>query len=100
MHYEELVIEVLSLPEAQQEELFLTLRERLRLARVQHAHETGEPAKAEPSNEEWQKAWTAEINRRIAEMDSGQVQGIPADDVFAEMRARIRSRAAERNVTR
>lgn len=34
-------------------------------------------------------AWEAEIARRVAEMDAGVVEGIPAEKVFAEMRAMI-----------
>ncbi len=34
-------------------------------------------------------AWEAEIARRVAEMDSGLVEGIPAEKVFAGMRAMI-----------
>ena len=34
-------------------------------------------------------AWEAEIARRVAEMDAGLVEGIPAEQVFAEMRALI-----------
>ena len=30
---------------------------------------------------------TAEIGRRIAEIDSGEVEGIPAEQVFVEARA-------------
>ena len=32
---------------------------------------------------------TAKIGRRIAEIDSGEVEGIPAEQVFAEARARL-----------
>ena len=32
---------------------------------------------------------TAEIGRRIAESDSGEVEGIPAEQVFAEARERV-----------
>ena len=32
---------------------------------------------------------TAEIGRRIAEIDSGEVEGIPAEQVFAKLRARL-----------
>ena len=32
---------------------------------------------------------TAEIGRRIAEIDSGEVEGIPAEQVFAELRERL-----------
>jgi putative addiction module component (TIGR02574 family) len=34
-------------------------------------------------------AWEAEIARRIEEMDAGLVEGIPAEKVFADMRAMI-----------
>ena len=34
-------------------------------------------------------AWEAEIARQVAEMDAGLVEGIPAEKVFAEMRAMI-----------
>jgi putative addiction module component (TIGR02574 family) len=34
-------------------------------------------------------AWEAEIARRVAEMDAGLVEGIPAEQVFARMRAMI-----------
>ena len=34
-------------------------------------------------------AWEAEIARRIAELDAGTVECIPAEKVFAEMRALI-----------
>lgn len=34
-------------------------------------------------------AWEAEIARRVAEMDAGLVEGIPAEEVFAQMRAII-----------
>jgi len=32
--------------------------------------------------------WLAEAERRDAEMESGQVQGIPGDEVFSRLRAR------------
>jgi putative addiction module component (TIGR02574 family) len=31
----------------------------------------------------------AQIGRRIAEIDSGEVEGIPAEQVFAELRKRL-----------
>jgi putative addiction module component (TIGR02574 family) len=34
-------------------------------------------------------AWEAEIARRAAEMDAGLAESIPADQVFAELRAMI-----------
>jgi putative addiction module component (TIGR02574 family) len=32
------------------------------------------------------EAWGREIDRRLAELESGQVQGIPAEDVMAKAR--------------
>ena len=32
-------------------------------------------------------AWEAEITRRVAEIDAGIVECVPADQVFAELRA-------------
>ena len=40
-------------------------------------------------------AWEAEIARRVAEMDAGLVEGIPAEKVFAEMRAMIEAHGAK-----
>jgi putative addiction module component (TIGR02574 family) len=34
-------------------------------------------------------AWEAEIARRVAEMDAGLTESIPADQVFAELRGMI-----------
>jgi putative addiction module component (TIGR02574 family) len=34
---------------------------------------------------EIERAWLAEAERRAAELDSGAVEGIPADQVFAEL---------------
>ncbi|HMO46803.1 MAG TPA: addiction module protein [Rubrivivax sp.] len=34
-------------------------------------------------------AWEAEIERRVAELDAGLVESIPAEVVFARMRAMI-----------
>ncbi len=36
----------------------------------------------------WPHAWAAEVDRRHEELRSGAVKGIPADEVFAEIRAR------------
>lgn len=40
-------------------------------------------------------AWEAEIARRVAEMDAGLVEGIPAEQVFARMRAMIEAHDAK-----
>ena len=41
------------------------------------------------SKEEVDAAWEAEIARRIADLDAGRTEGIPAEQVFAEVRALI-----------
>jgi putative addiction module component (TIGR02574 family) len=35
-------------------------------------------------------AWAAEIERRIAQLDKGEVETIPFEDVIAEQRAKLR----------
>ena len=39
---------------------------------------------------EVERAWEEEIRRRLAELDAGTAELIPADEVFAELRARPR----------
>ncbi len=41
------------------------------------------------SQEEVDAAWEAEIARRLEELDAGRTEGIPAEKVFAEIRALI-----------
>ena len=38
------------------------------------------------SNQETEAAWKAEIGRRIEEIETGKVQGIPAEEVFLKAR--------------
>lgn len=38
------------------------------------------------SSDEIQRAWDTEIARRISEIESGKVKGIPAEEVFAKLR--------------
>ncbi|HEX4140797.1 MAG TPA: addiction module protein [Candidatus Methylacidiphilales bacterium] len=40
------------------------------------------------SKKEWNKAWKAELEKRLEEMESGKVKGIPAAKVMAELRAK------------
>lgn len=47
-------------------------------------------ASMEPSESDVEAAWDDEIARRAAELDSGEVRGIPAADVFAELDRRLR----------
>jgi putative addiction module component (TIGR02574 family) len=51
----------------------------------------GEP---EESPEAIAKAWDEEIARRVADMEDGRTQWIPADEVMARLRARINAAKA------
>lgn len=42
----------------------------------------------EPEEEGWQAAWQAELSRRLEEIRSGTVVGIPAEEVLARLRER------------
>ena len=43
-----------------------------------------------PADAEIEKAWDKEIQRRIAEYDSGKVQGIPGKEAFRRFDERLR----------
>ncbi|MBN1612020.1 MAG: addiction module protein [Polyangiaceae bacterium] len=45
-----------------------------------------------PGDPEWTKAWAEELQRRVAELDSGAVTGIPADMALERVRAALRQR--------
>ena len=36
-------------------------------------------------------AWDEEITRRVAEFDAGRLESVPAEEVFAEARSRLRA---------
>jgi putative addiction module component (TIGR02574 family) len=59
--------------------------------RAHLAHRLIESLEAEPEDDpaEVERAWAAEIERRLAEYRAGEVTPIPASQVFAEARARI-----------
>ena len=71
-----------SLPEIEKNALQLSAEDRARLAvrLLSSLEETTE------SPEEIEKLWIAEAERRFQELRDGVVQGIPAQDVFAELR--------------
>ena len=46
-------------------------------------------AKEQPSEPEVDAAWDEEIRRRIAEVENGAVKLVPADEVFARVRASL-----------
>jgi putative addiction module component (TIGR02574 family) len=45
-----------------------------------------------PEDPQWAAAWAAELDRRVKELDSGTVKGIPWEQVRARILERIRSR--------
>ena len=71
-----------SLPEIEKNALQLSAEDRARLAvrLLSSLEETTE------SPEEIEKLWIAEAERRFQELRDAVVQGIPAQDVFAELR--------------
>ena len=71
-----------SLPEIEKNALQLSAEDRARLAvrLLSSLEQTTE------SPEEIEKLWIAEAERRFQELRDGVVQGIPARDVFAELR--------------
>lgn len=71
-----------SLPEIEKNALQLSAEDRARLAvrLLSSLEETTE------SPEEIEKLWIAEAERRFQELRDGVVQGISAQDVFAELR--------------
>ena len=42
-----------------------------------------------PSREDIDRLWAEETERRIDELDSGKVEAIPGEQVFAEIRQRL-----------
>jgi putative addiction module component (TIGR02574 family) len=75
----------MSLQEVQTLALELTVQERAELAEV--LLETLE----HPSQEEIERRWADVIKRRVEELRSGKVKGIPGDVVMKKLRAIIES---------
>ena len=53
--------------------------------RAELAHFLIESLDQEPDSDA-EAAWEKEVDRRVEEIKSGQVQGIPAEEVFAKLR--------------
>ena len=49
------------------------------------------------SPEEIAKAWDEEIARRVADMEAGKTEWFPAEEVMAELRAKIAAARANAN---
>lgn len=75
-----------TLKEVEAQAMALPARERDELAHRLIASLDGEP---EGTPEEIAKAWDEEIARRVADMEAGRTQWIPAEQVFAEIDALI-----------
>jgi putative addiction module component (TIGR02574 family) len=75
----------MSLQEVQTLALELTVQERAELAEV--LLETLE----HPSQEEIERRWADVIKRRVEELRSGKIKGIPGDVVMKKLRAIIES---------
>jgi hypothetical protein len=80
---EQLIHQVLALSPEGQAELLALLQENLALAEP-----PGEPA----SDEELAAAWTAEIDRRIDEMETGKSIPIDAETALADLRRQLEER--------
>lgn len=48
--------------------------------------ELREEQSGEPAPDDWDDAWIEEINRRTERLRTGEVQGIPADEVMRQLR--------------
>ena len=72
----------MSVQELEAEVLKLPSRERARLAEVLIASLDEE--------DEIAQAWIDESERRYEELRSGKIKGIPAEEVFARVRSRLR----------
>ncbi len=73
---DDLVQQLLQLPYEQRGFLANTL--------IDSLHPEGEPI----NRDQWNAAWREECHRRLAEIDSGDVATIPADELIARMRAK------------
>jgi putative addiction module component (TIGR02574 family) len=77
----------LPLEKLEVEALELTREERAQLAK-RLIISLDEDASENPA--EVERAWEEEIRRRIAELEAGTAELIPAEQVFAELRAHMR----------
>jgi len=62
----------------------------LRLTRPERAQLAARLIASLDEEDEIEAAWDAELERRVREVDSGEVQLIPGEQVTAEMRSRLR----------
>ena len=72
-------------PELRDELLHLSAEERQELADALY-----ESLDDEPHDPEWERAWAAEIERRVQDVADGRVELLDADEVHADLRAELR----------
>jgi putative addiction module component (TIGR02574 family) len=77
------------LEQLEAEALRLSARDRAQLAHRLIASLEGEE-RGEGNAAEMERAWEEETRRRLDEYRSGAVQAVPASEVFARARARLR----------
>ena len=70
-----------TLEEVLEEAMALSEDERLELVDALRASVTPDP--------DYERAWSAEIDRRLEDFRSGRVQGIPMEDVLRELRSKF-----------
>ena len=80
----EIIASALQLPLAEREQVFDALRESLIDESIDHGP-------AEPADEV-EAAWSEEIARRIADIDSGRAKTIPAEEAERMIRGDVRPR--------
>lgn len=76
----------ITIAEIEAQALQLTIRERSELAHRLIVSLEGTP---EDTPEAIARAWDEEIARRVADMEAGRTQWIPADEVMTRIRDRI-----------
>jgi putative addiction module component (TIGR02574 family) len=74
-----------TLEQVAEEALNLSLSERSALTRI--LIQTLDPEPAEDAAEV-QQAWQVEVEKRVDEILSGRVKAVPAEEVFAKLRAK------------
>jgi putative addiction module component (TIGR02574 family) len=74
-----------TLEQVAEEALSLSLPDRSALTRI--LIQTLDPGPAEDAAEV-EKAWQVEVEKRVDEILSGRIKGIPAEEVFSKIRAK------------
>jgi putative addiction module component (TIGR02574 family) len=74
-----------TLEQVAEEALSLSLPDRFALTRI--LIQTLDPSPAEDAAEV-EKAWQVEVEKRVDEILSGRIKGIPAEEVFSKIRAK------------